>query len=275
MSAYRTDAVSEATEWLTSTARRNPEALLVIAAGCALLFRNRPLFMSEPKPRRSARQTGRPSNRTNARAGEGEHFEGGRAEAEDGSGQSEGITGKISNFAGSATSYVSETTSSVYSKAGSYASRGGRQVARQADWLWHDQPLAVAGFGLAAGAALAAMIPPTSIERKTFRPMRDSLKDAAWQGAESLKNAAGQAVRKVEDDVKDRIFNKDGLKDLARGAAAAFAGSVSDAGSSDEGEQKKASSGTAGSSSSGSSGGTQSAASGTAGKPASSGGGVH
>ena len=230
MSAYRTDSVSEATEWLTSTARRNPEALLVIAAGCALLFRNRPLFMSAPKEKRTARTTGRPTNRANVqtRSGEGFHGEDGRGEAEGGSDQSDGITGKISGMAGSATHYVSETTSRVYSTAGSYASRGGRQVARQADWLWHEQPLAVAGLGLAAGAALAALIPPTSMEQKTFRPMRESLKDAAWQGAESLRRAAGEAARKVEDDVKDRIFNKDGLKDLARGATAAFTSSRSE-----------------------------------------------
>jgi hypothetical protein len=33
------DTYSQAGEWLVGTARRNPEALLLLAAGCALLMR--------------------------------------------------------------------------------------------------------------------------------------------------------------------------------------------------------------------------------------------
>jgi hypothetical protein len=42
-----------------------------------------------------------------------------------------------------------------------------------------EQPLAVAALGLAAGAALAAIFPPTEVEQRTLGPARDALTGAA------------------------------------------------------------------------------------------------
>ena len=45
--------------------------------------------------------------------------------------------------------------------------------------LWHEQPLVVAGLGIAVGAALGALLPATEAENRMLGGTRDKLKDEA------------------------------------------------------------------------------------------------
>src|SRR6185312_10619909 len=136
------------TKWIMGAMTRNPEGLLLLAAGCALLMR-------------SGRQNG----------GHGENsMPGGRvAEA----------ARRAGEYVSEATDRVSETARSYASAAAEYADEASRLAAERtrrvadqaldkADYVVREQPWAVALAGVVAGAAIAAAFPPTRIEKRTL-----------------------------------------------------------------------------------------------------------
>ena len=206
-------------DWLAGAARRNPEALLVIAAGCALLLRKGSSFMSNS----SSYEETYDDNE--------EDFDGDAQQSQSRSAVSETISG--------ATEYVSDVSGRAYDTASSYAStaaeyaqEGGRQAARfssraqsTASQMWREQPLAVAGLGLAAGAALAAMLPPTRIEKRAFAPTREALADATGRTMESVKEAAGEVAERLQGGAAE--IGAAGVREIAREATQTFVDSVS------------------------------------------------
>jgi hypothetical protein len=241
----------DAGDWLMSTARRNPEAILVLAAGLALLMRggsrSRRAYPVEEN-RRASMDVYR----------EGEYEEEGRAlrspiravrsrlsgvaetAGEYASGVTErvyetaaDVTGRVYETAGSYASAVSEYADAGRRRLSRQASRAGRQAYRmgnQAGEMLHEQPLAVAALGLAAGAAVAAFLPRVEMEERALRPARDALADAAGRAVESVKEAATDAGRRLQDRAAD--LGAAALKDAARGAVQSFASGAS--GSSDQ-----------------------------------------
>lgn len=235
-------------DWLISTARRNPEAVLVLAAGLALLVRGG-------------------SNWSRGRVRSQEHrgpsmdvYEEGRYEDEDHEGGGERRRGRLgavreslsgvavtaSEYASGVTGRVADVTERAYETAGSYmasasdyaeqsarrlreqaerarrrAYRLGDRAYRQADEMLHEQPVAVAALGLAAGAAIAALLPRVEIEQRTLRPARDALADVANRTVERVKEAAGEAGRRLQDKATD--MGTAALKEAARGAVQSFA----------------------------------------------------
>ena len=225
---YHTDYSARAGEWLTETARRNPEALLVLAAGCALLMRGR------GGSRRLERQF--QDYNEDSHHEERENRQGGAMRS---------LRDGVSGAAGSAAEFVGDVKDSVYGKASSYAStvsgyaeEGRQHISRQASHLrsqtqsaagqvFHEQPLAVAALGLVAGAALAALLPRSEVERRTLRPARDAVADAANRAAATITEAAGEAGKRLQQGAADRGLNADAVKDLARESAEAFTSRVS------------------------------------------------
>jgi hypothetical protein len=61
-----------------------------------------------------------------------------------------------------------------------------------------DQPLAVALAGLAAGAAVAAVLPSTQIEGRTLEGAREVLTQAAGEAGESVLGAAANAGERLK-----------------------------------------------------------------------------
>jgi hypothetical protein len=206
-------------DWLVGAARRNPEALLVIAAGCALLLRKGSSLMSNGS---SYEHTYDDSE---------EDFESDRPRSHARGAVSEAISG--------ATEYVSDVSSRVYDTASSYAStaaeyaqEGRRQAARlssraqsTASQVWREQPFAVAGLGLAAGAAVAALLPPTRTERRVFVQASEALVEAGGRTIESAKEAAGQVAERLQGGAAE--IGAAGVREIAREAAQTFVGSVS------------------------------------------------
>jgi len=193
------DVYGRAGDWLIGTAKRHPEALLVLAAGCALLVR-------------------------------------------DGGGSSQGASTQISNDPGSdgrwqvsrATEKASEVVSDlkdratdVASSVSDYAGGVGRtitaqtsQIAGQAQstlqtgfgHLLREQPLALVVLGLAAGAAIATLLPATEVEERALAPARDAIAGVTGKVGENLIAAASDAGQRLTQGIAERA--SEGFKEL-------------------------------------------------------------
>src|ERR1044072_4623827 len=148
--------------WITGAVTRNPEGLLLLAAGAALLLRG-------GRSQRQSHAQAFPAAASQYRSKGGDH-----------------ITDRINEGVRRAGEYVSETTDKVSETARSYASSAAdyadeaarlaaeraRQVADKtretAKYMVREQPWAVAVTGLLAGAAVAAIFPPSRIERRAL-----------------------------------------------------------------------------------------------------------
>lgn len=192
-------------DWLVSAARRNPEAVLVLAAGLAMLLRKG--------------IAGQSSARGDYEIDDGYD---GFAEDEEGlRGRLEDVTGAVREGVTEAAEVAAEYAAEVGERAYETAARIGNGAYSTADMVLRQQPLAVAVLGLAAGAAVAAVLPPTEVERRTLSPARGKLADAADRAADSLKEAASEAARDVKARVVDSVIAGSG--DVARDAAETFA----------------------------------------------------
>ncbi|MBV8753476.1 MAG: hypothetical protein JO328_11525 [Hyphomicrobiales bacterium] len=220
------DIYSQAADWVVNTARRKPEALLLLAAGCALMMRSGGSVIGSWTSR-SDDSYGRPSwqdetadeaHRQSSRAAEGA----GRYAGE----MRDRVADTASSYASAASDYaqdarrrMSDYTGAVrenLSSATDHVSRTAQSAARTASDTMREQPLVIAALGLAAGAAVAAFFPTTDIERRTLGPAGDALVGAAGAaGRDFMERAArtGEEVRRAAED---------GLRDLAHETAESF-----------------------------------------------------
>ena len=235
MSSYGVREGTGAGEWIMGAVTRNPEGLLLLAAGVALLMR------SGRGP--SVRRNSLPDRRN-----EGQY----RAGREDSaSGISERVTGAarrageyVSGATQRAGEYVSEATDKVSETAGSYASsaseyaneaariaaKGSRRIANQvrdtSDYLVREQPWAVALTGLLAGAAVAAAFPSTRLERRTLGEVGERLRSAAGSMGEQLMEAGTQAGERLSEVAEERGLTSEGLKQAARDVGETFSSAL-------------------------------------------------
>ena len=231
-----TDTYSQAGDWLLGTVRRNPEGLLLLAAGACLLMRGRTSSSS-----RTA------SHSSYGEVGQGHQSGANRLSSSTGRTASSMRDG-LSRAADSATDYaseikdrVSETASAYADSISEFAQDAGRSVSerstrlgRQAqstlqggmERVLRDQPLAVAVAGLAAGAAVAALFPSTDIEGRTLGGAREALTDAAGKAGEMVMDAAGKAKERLQAAAEERGLSSQGLQGLASEVAETFTGAV-------------------------------------------------
>jgi gas vesicle protein len=226
MNRSDTDSYAQAGDWVMGAARRNPEALLLLAAGCALLMR-------------SGRGTSR-SAAPSARYSEDRGY----SPVSDVSTVRQGI----SRTAEKATDYASDIKDRVTDTASAYAesvsdfaadarrtvSEGSERFKRQAqttlnttmDRMLHDQPLAVALAGLAAGAAVAAAFPSTGVENRALGGAHEALASVVDQAGKAVMGAAGKAGEHLKTAAEERGLTSQGLKDLASDVADTFTDAV-------------------------------------------------
>jgi hypothetical protein len=235
------DAPSSATDWVMNTVRRNPEGLLLLAAGCALLMRSG----SGPLPKRFSENSygGHPNSY-------GRNADGGHRGAASHSSLREGISRtaeQAADYVSDVKDKVADTASSYMSSMTDYADETRRNISDQSarltrqaqstlqtgmDRMLREQPLAVAILGVAAGAAVASMFPTTDVEQQAFGGTRDALVDAASKAGENLVGAAGAAGERLKATATERGLNPEGLKEIARDVADTFTTAV--AGKSDD-----------------------------------------
>jgi hypothetical protein len=215
-------------EWIMGAVTRNPEGLLLLAAGVALLMRS---------------GRGQPAKyRYGQSINEGAREYSGRRER---SQTGEGVGEHAADAARRAGEYVSEATDKVAETARSYASSAAdyadetaraamersRRMADQArgtaDYVVREQPWAVALTGLLAGAAVAAVLPATRLERRTLGEAGQRLHSAAGSMGEQLMEAGMQAGERLSEVAEERGLTAEGLKEAARDVGETFSSALS------------------------------------------------
>jgi hypothetical protein len=203
-------------EWILGAIKRNPEGLLLLAAGAALLLRT------------GSRPAG--GVRSMAAAYGGDHHASGT-----GAGQS--TVRQTIDAASDAARQTAETATSYASTASDYADRARRSVSDQSDRIsrqtqsmarnvLQNQPLAVVAVGITAGAGVAAMFPPTDWERDNLGPIGDEVSKAAGKIGDQLKEATGRAGDTLTTAADKRGLNSEGLKDVAQEVVGTFKDSL-------------------------------------------------
>jgi hypothetical protein len=230
------DTFSQTGAWLTTTARRNPEALLLVAAGCVLLMRSGGRSSSRTPAHRQYSDAyqeyePRPSSRSAAH----------KAAATAGDAISR-VGETAGEYASDIKQRISETAGGYAQSASEFAQEAGRSISGQSERLrrhaqstmqegmsrvLREKPLAVAAAGLAAGAVIAAVFPSTRIENRALGGAHDALAGAASKAGESLMGAAGKAGERLKEVAAERGLTPDGLANLAGDVAGTFANAVS------------------------------------------------
>lgn len=242
----------QAGDWLIGSVRRNPEALLVLAAGCALFMRSKGADVPRPEGHyyREAEQRDPEATRlrqqdSSSRGAMARAAESARGYTSEAAGR---VTGAVGDYASDMTGRVSDVTGRVTDAASQYASTvsdyagdirdqvvsGASRLPDQARStvqagfarILREQPLALAAMGIAAGATLAAIFPATEAENQMLGPAHDAVVDAASRVAENVKSAAGETGEQLKEAARERGLDPEGLKGLARDVAGKFADNV-------------------------------------------------
>ena len=224
MSTYGVREGSSAGDWVMNTVSRNPEGLLLLAAGAALLMRS-----------------GRGQKARYAQSSMSRQYSGSRETSETGSGVGE----RLRESAERAGEYVSEAADQVAGTARSYASsameyadeatqtamdrsrRMAGQAQETADYVVQEQPWAVALSGAIAGAVVAAIFPATRLERRTLGEAGQRMRVAAGRMGEQLMDAGMQAGERLSEVAEERGLTAEGLKDAARDVSETFSSALS------------------------------------------------
>jgi hypothetical protein len=82
-----------------------------------------------------------------------------------------------------------------------------------------EQPLVVAGLGLALGTLLGAVLPSSETENQMLGPTSDALKDTVKEQASEVYDKAGDAARDAVETAS-RSAERSGLTDIAASGAA-------------------------------------------------------
>jgi len=213
MSAQSRPLFGDGGEWILNVIKRNPEGLLLLAAGAVLMMRTN-------TPESSAAVHGGIQGAAGKTASE----------------VTEAVTNSAQRTMDAASSYASttsdiarqtmDTARSYASSAAEYAGQAKRVVEDQSDravrqtrsmaqGVLQNQPLAIVAAGLAAGAALAAAFPPTTLEKEALGPVGDQMSKAAARFGDQLKQATAKAGDKLKTAAEERGLHTEGLKDVA------------------------------------------------------------
>src|SRR5258707_6150319 len=185
------DVYRRAGDWLIGTAKRHPEALLVLAAGCALLMRG----------------GGGSSQSRNESAGSD-----GRWPTEKPSEVVSHLKGRVSDAASSVSDYAGGVGRTISAQTSQIAGQAQSTLQTGFGHLLREQPLALVVLGLAAGAAVAMLLPATKMEERTLAPARDAIAGVTGKVGENLIEAASDAGQRLAHGIAERA--SDGFKEL-------------------------------------------------------------
>ena len=225
-----TDDLSHAGGQLLGAARRNPEALLLLAAGCCLLMRSGSVLRGISQRRYD--DTGHQYRSDFRRASPGPASSSMReALSRAADSAAEYASDRVADAAGSATDAVSDFAQDARRNMSEHTSRLTQQAQSTLETgmnrVLREQPLAVVMAGLAAGAAVAAVFPTTEIEDRTLGTAGEGLRQAAAKAAEKVKDAAGKAGERLKSAAEERGLTTEGLKEVAGEVTETFTSAVS------------------------------------------------
>jgi len=213
---------SGTSDWLLGSLKQNPEGLLLLAAGAALLLRTGNFGGTARAASSRVAQTA--GDMRHAAAAGGNRFSKAASDATD---YAADVAGRTMETAGSWASSASAMASDAGRTVGEQSGRFAKQAQSTMNRVLQDQPILVAIAGMAAGAALAAAFPTTEFEKQNLGPIGDEVSEAAGRIGEQLKDATAKAGETLKNAVQERGLNPDGLKEVVGEAANAFSGSMS------------------------------------------------
>jgi hypothetical protein len=229
MSMYSDTHDSGVAGWLVGAVKNNPEGLLLLAAGCALLMRS----SGAPKSRnsRDARGYGRNDMPQSGREARDRTVGQTLSETAQSAGEyvsdiGESVVEKASSYASSVSSYADDVARATAEHSGRLARQAQSSVRDTISRVVQEQPLTVALVGAAAGAAVAAAFPATDLENRTLGPTGERLRDAAGRAGEQLKGAATKAGQRLAAAADERGLNTEGLKEVARDVGETFSSAL-------------------------------------------------
>jgi hypothetical protein len=198
------DRGSSAAERLYETAKRNPEGALLVAAGVCLMMRGvgrkSGYGFWKSSPRASYRP---PAGYSSSRAGGSSNLR------EDD--QSRGMMDTVRDTASDMTDRARQSAEEMAGYADhlrrAAADTSGRIIGRTTstvqsgvERMVDEQPLALAILGLAAGAAVAALVPPTRMEERTLGPIGERITEEAEEAGRRLKDSAAAAGKRLASE---------------------------------------------------------------------------
>jgi hypothetical protein len=217
-----------ATGWLMSAVKNNPEGLLLLAAGCALLMRSTGASRSRyPGTREYTRGNASPGPRPASSRTVGQRL----AETAQSAGDyvsdiGESVAETASNYASSVSNYADDVARGAAEHTGRIAQEAQTTLQNTISRVVREQPLAVALAGVAAGAAVAAAFPVTELENRALGSTGEQLREAASKAGEQLTDAASKAGQRLAAAADERGLNAEGLKEVARDVGETFSGAL-------------------------------------------------
>jgi len=242
MTIYGTREPSGAGEWMMNAMTRNPEGLLLVAAGAALLMRTgRGRLARGSGPEGSWNPGGQQHAGSRATETVREHV--GEAARRAGEYVSEaaetarGAARRAGEYVSDATDKVGNTARSYATSAADYADEASRaamersrrmaeQARETADYVVREQPWAVTLAGLIAGAAVAAAFPPSRFERRTLGEVGEHLRSAAGAAGERVKQAGMKAGERLGEMAEEHGLTAEGLTEAAREVGETFSSTL-------------------------------------------------
>jgi hypothetical protein len=228
MSMYSENQNSGAAGWLVGAVKNNPEGLLLLAAGCALLMRTSGASKSHS---RDARVYGRNDMTQRGREARvrtvGERLsETAQSAGDYASDIAESVVETASSYASSVSGYADDVARATAERSGQLARQAQSTARDTINRVVQEQPLTVALVGAAAGVAVAAAFPATDLENRTLGPTGERLRDAAGRAGEQLKDAATKAGQRLAEAADERGLNTEGLKEVARDVGETFSSAL-------------------------------------------------
>jgi hypothetical protein len=196
-----------AADWLWAHLKQNPEGLLFLAAGCALLLRRAPstayaqhdreYVENYPRHRELVGDKIPRQNRVGDWANDASSV------AEKAREHASSLGKKMSETADDYTAAISEYAHATREKVIEQSRRLAEKTQSRFQSLVQEQPVAVALAGLAAGAAVAAALPATTPERRVLGPARQRLYEAAGMAGENISEAALAVGERLKSALKE------------------------------------------------------------------------
>jgi hypothetical protein len=203
-------------EWIMNLVTRNPEGLLLLGAGAALLMRSR---REHPIQRGYVQSSVGDGQRYEQAGGSGQRI--GEAVRRAGEYVSD-VTGQATetarSYAASAAEYADETAQEAIDRSKDIAGR----ARETADYVVREQPWAVVLTGILAGAAVAAVFPSTRIEQRALGEVGERLRSAAGAAGEQLREAGIKAGERLSEVAAERGLNPKGLKEAVQDVGGSF-----------------------------------------------------
>jgi hypothetical protein len=139
-----------------------------------------------------------------------------------------------SEIAGSVTEYASDMGRAISTQTAQIAGKAQSTFQAGFGQLMNEQPLVLIAIGLAAGAAVATLVPSTDVEDRMLAGAREAI---SGKVGGSLIEAAGDAGERLSHGIADRA--SEGFKELVHEVADKFTDKVAgDATASSEMESK-------------------------------------